>query len=83
VATSRQKAFRKQSEQSSLPSVCPFDLYAFCILSEHRFGKVGKSQEAHKSASLEINQKGFCEAKSAFFVILRVVVGDGFEPSKA
>ncbi len=30
-----------------------FILYAFCMLSEHRFGKVGKSQEAHKSAHRE------------------------------
>ena len=30
-----------------------FVLYAFCMLSEHRFGKVGKSQEAHKSAHCE------------------------------
>jgi hypothetical protein len=37
------------------------------MLSEHRFGKVGKSQEAHKSASLEINHKGVLRGKIGLF----------------
>jgi hypothetical protein len=58
------KAIRKQSTQSNLPEVCPFALYAFCMLSEHRFAKVGKSQKAHTSAHLKFAMIAFCEGNT-------------------
>lgn len=63
----RRKAIRKQSAQSGLPSVCPFGLYAFCMLSEHRFGKVGKSQKAHRSAHSQTSRKCFLRVTNGFF----------------
>jgi hypothetical protein len=63
----RRKAIRKQSAQSNLPEVCPFALYAFCMLSEHCFGKVVKRQQAHKSASLETSRKRYLLGKNGFF----------------
>ncbi|HEV2392043.1 MAG TPA: hypothetical protein VG146_06735, partial [Verrucomicrobiae bacterium] len=43
------KSIHKARNAIDLIGICPSALYAFCMLSEHHFGKVGKSQETHRS----------------------------------
>jgi len=55
------KAIRKQSAESNLLSVCPFGLYAFCMLSEHRLEKSAKDGKRTKAQVLKPVKKAFYE----------------------
>jgi hypothetical protein len=43
------------------------ELVTLWLLYLHRLGKVGKSQEAHKSANLETSRKRVLRGKNGFF----------------
>jgi len=65
---------------------CSSGLLSFCYTCEHRFERASKRRQEQGSARIKISTPlktiDFIEQNTLFSCEKRVVVGDGFEPSK-